>query len=319
MIVSLRTRSRDKACLSSKALSERLERYWESLHLEFLNSRELGLQIRSDIEIDSTISYFTIDDALELYLYLKGLGRRKTFFELANRTISYFKEATSTIKITSLSPSDASAFREYLFSQGLSSSSVRRIFSCNKSILNLAIKEKGLSCRNVFAATYIPDYLSSQRRLPIPQSNIIILQNDCFILDDDNRWLIAFISDTGMRLSEAAGLHVDDINVRDEIPFINLIANPWRSLKTKSSERNIPLVGAIFWAAKRIIAHQTNYAFSKYILHKQPNSNSASAAINKWLKPRVPDGCVVYSFTHSLRVRLRSVERPSDIVDALGG
>jgi len=317
--VSLRTRSRDKACRSSKALSDRLERYWDGLRLEFFHSRELGLHIRSDIEIRTAVSDFTIDDALELYLSLKGIGRQKTFFEIANRTISYLKEATSTINITSLAPSDASAFREYLFSRGLSSSSVRRIFSCIKSILNLAIKEQGLSCSNVFAATYIPDDLSSQRRLPIPQSNIISLQNDCFTLDDDNRWLIALISDTGMRLSEAAGLHVDDINVRNEIPFINLKADPWRPLKTKSSERQIPLVGASFWAAQRIIAHQTNYAFPKYIRNKQLNSNSASAAINKWLKPRVPDGCVVHSFRHSLRDRLRSVECPSDIVDALGG
>lgn len=46
---------------------------------------------------------------------------------------------------------------------------------------------------------------------------------------------------------------------------------------------------------------------------------SLSAAINKWLKPRVPDGCVVHSFRHSLRDRLRSVECPADIVDEIGG
>ena len=49
------------------------------------------------------------------------------------------------------------------------------------------------------------------------------------------------------------------------------------------------------------------------------NSNSASAVINKWLKPRTPKGCVVHSFRHSLRDRLRLVECPSDIVDAIGG
>ena len=49
------------------------------------------------------------------------------------------------------------------------------------------------------------------------------------------------------------------------------------------------------------------------------NANSASAAINKWLKPRVPDGCVVHSFRHSLRDRLRRVECSSDIADAIGG
>jgi hypothetical protein len=38
--------------------------------------------------------------------------------------------------------------------------------------------------------------------------------------DDDLRWLIALISDTGMRLSEAAGLHVDDI-VLGEVPYVS--------------------------------------------------------------------------------------------------
>jgi len=34
--------------------------------------------------------------------------------------------------------------------------------------------------------------------------------------DDDMRWLIALISDTGMRLAEAANLHIDDIRL-DEL------------------------------------------------------------------------------------------------------
>jgi len=45
----------------------------------------------------------------------------------------------------------------------------------------------------------------------------------------------------------------------------------------------------------------------------------ASAALNKWLKPRVPASCVVHSFRHSLRDRLRAVECPADIVDQIGG
>ena len=48
-------------------------------------------------------------------------------------------------------------------------------------------------------------------------------------------------------------------------------------------------------------------------------ANSASAAINKWLKQRVPEGCVIHSFRHSMRDRLRAVECPSDIIDAIGG
>ena len=44
-----------------------------------------------------------------------------------------------------------------------------------------------------------------------------------------------------------------------------------------------------------------------------------TAALNKWLKPRVPAGCVIHSFCHSLRDRLRAIEYPADIIDAIGG
>ncbi len=37
------------------------------------------------------------------------------------------------------------------------------------------------------------------------------------------------------------------------------------------------------------------------------------------MKPRVPIGCVMHSFRHSLRDRLRAVECPADIIDAIGG
>jgi hypothetical protein len=33
----------------------------------------------------------------------------------------------------------------------------------------------------------------------------------------------------------------------------------------------------------------------------------------------VPDNCVIHSFRHSMRDRLRAVECPSDIIDAIGG
>ena len=38
-----------------------------------------------------------------------------------------------------------------------------------------------------------------------------------------------------------------------------------------------------------------------------------------WLKPRVSKGCVVHSFRHSLRDRLRAVQCPSDMIDQIGG
>lgn len=122
-----------------------------------------------------------------------------------------------------------------------------------------------------------------------------------------------------MRLSEACGLLTSDICLDGEIPHIDLVARPWWRLKTGPSSKQIPLVGVSFWAAKQVVKQGHQFAFPKYCTESKCNANSASAALNKWLKPRAPDGCVIYWFRHSLRDRLRAVECPADIIDAIGG
>jgi len=39
-------------------------------------------------------------------------------------------------------------------------------------------------------------------------------------LDDDVRWLIALLTDTGMRLAEAVGLPLADVVIDGEIPHV---------------------------------------------------------------------------------------------------
>ena len=48
--VSLRTKSQDKAARSAAALSDRLERYWDSLRMEMVYSRELGLSAAPEVK-----------------------------------------------------------------------------------------------------------------------------------------------------------------------------------------------------------------------------------------------------------------------------
>ena len=124
---------------------------------------------------------------------------------------------------------------------------------------------------------------------------------------------------TGMRLSEAAGLHKDDIILDAPIPYISLQPHSWRRLKTKGSARHIPLIEASLWAAKRIHQYDSIYAFPRYCDGKICNANSASAALNKWMKKVIGDDFIVHGLRHSLRDRLRAVECPSDIIDAIGG
>ena len=186
--------------------------------------------------------------------------------------------------------------------------------------MNLSINEYGLSCDNAFARTFIPDRNDVTKRLPIPIDRLRLIQERCRKTDGALRWLIALISDSGMRLAEAAGLLKADIQLDHEIPHFSLRPYAWRQLKTANSERVIPLVGASLWAARRILEYtDTEFAFPRFTNTTRCNSNSASTTLNNWMKLFVPTGCIIHSFRHSLRDRLRAVETPSEIADVLGG
>ena len=58
-----------------------------------------------------------------------------------------------------------------------------------------------MSC--VSMAYYMPE-AESKRRVSIPVETLRQIQQSCMEHDDDMRWLVALISDTGMRLAEAA-------------------------------------------------------------------------------------------------------------------
>ena len=123
-----------------------------------------------------------------------------------------------------------------------------------------------------------------------------------------------------MRLAEAAGLAKEDVFLDKDIPHVRLCERPWRPLKTRSSERDVPLVGAALWAVKRAVEGSPNeYLFPRYCSHDGCKADYASNSLNKWLRKHVPSGCVVHSFRHSMRDRLRAVECPAEIIDQLGG
>jgi integrase len=316
--VSLRTKSQAKAMRSAAVLSDRLERYWDSLRMEMICSRELGLCAAPEV-MAVAVQKFSLPEALALYQRLKGGEKTKLFFEGSERSMRYLIDCVGHESLTDLAPSDAGKFRDYLFDRGMASASVKRVISSVRAILNIAIKEYGLERANIFNGTFIPTDAQTKKRLPVPDDVILKVQWECQSLDDQQRWMIALISDTGMRLSEVCGLSHSDIKLDCSIPHIDLIEHPWRRLKTSSSIRKIPLVGTSLWAAGRIKSQGGEFAFSKYCDGGQCNANSASAALNKWLKPRVPQGCVIHSFRHSLRDRLREVECPADVIDAIGG
>jgi len=316
IVKSLKTRSKRVALRSSNHICFQLEAYWSSIRVEKIT---LGLVSAPVAKVTPLGCGYDLLDARDHYLKLKGEGKDHVFERTVDRNVNYFIEAVGNRDLSEYTSTDGAKFRDCLIDKGLAVSSIKRIFSSLGPIIKLMIQEHGLSTSSPLAGTYMPSSGKKDKRQPIPLPAIHTIQSACSDIDDDLRWIIALISDTGMRLAEACGLERSDVVLDSSTPHIATS----RRLKTASSERKVPLVGASLWAATQAFSvpymEDEKFLFPRYTKGGKCNANSASAALNKWMKSYVDEGVVIHSFRHSMRDRLRAVECPSDIVDQIGG
>lgn len=328
---SLRTRSGSVAASRAVRAAQKLDEYWYHLRIQdvdlpgkhMLRLAQAGARPAAPPVAQQGIETITLSEAVGIYLRLKGADRPATFHRAAERACGYVIDVCGDRSITEYTKADANAFRDDLLKRGLTGSSITRVFGTVRSVINFATSEIGVDITNPFGRVYFDRNAGVEGRDPIPSDAICVIQAECQRINDELRWLVAMVSDTGMRLAEAAGLSVSDIELDSKIPHVVIREHPWRRLKTAGSARVVPLIGASLWAAHRVVASARpegqGFAFPRYNKSGQTNSNSASAALNKWLKPFVPSKCTMHSFRHSMRDRLRAVECPADIVDQIGG
>ena len=322
IIVSLRTKSAQAANTKSVTLASQLDEEWLTLRWRQKDNPLGRFLISNDEHSYAPSDAPLLSEAKSIYVTVKSDGRSLAFSQAADRAVSNLIDAVGDKPIDRYSRKDVNLLRDQLFDRGLSKTSIKRLFGTIRAMVNFVGREHGLPVSNTFSGIYLGEdtHRAETRRLPIPLSDIRFVQKQCEQVNDECRWLIALISDTGMRLSEAAGLHKEAVVLDDEYPHIVLKPHPWRRLKNMSSERTVPLVGVALWAAKRAIqSTSTDFLFPRYCDETICKSNSASATLNKWLSSRVSDGGVIHSFRHSFRDRLRAVECPQDITDRLGG
>ena len=320
---SLKTKSIRDARVRAVGDAAKLDRHWHILRIssDDLPGKHLLADAVQEPAAETSIDAHSFKAAVAVYLRLKGNDRPPTFEATVRRSCGYLIDCCGMKDLKDYVRSDATKFRDYLFTKGLNGASVARIFGTVRAVINLALSEFGLSIINPFSNVYFDQSHGVKKRLPIKPEDIKKVQEECYKANDDKRWLIALIADTGMRLAEGAGLLKSDFIIKDGIQCVSIKPHSWRSLKTASSERIIPLVGSSKWAAEQILAQPgyNQFAFPIYNDGIRTNANSASAALNKWLKIRLGPSYSIHSFRHSMRDRLRSIECPNDIVDQIGG
>ena len=322
--ICLHTSFESKAIRQASLLAQELDDQWSILRRRERNdriARLFGCNVSNEVQTVSQQSRGPLlSEALETYLSLKGAGRSMTFEAGARRSIGYLLEVAECKPIDAYQRRDANALREFLRERGLAKESIARNLTNVRAVINFVLREHGIQPNTAFSGIYLGENEAPKRRYVPTADELRKLQQMCKQYDDEPRWILGLISDTGLRLSEAIGLSKEDVCLSSAIPHINVVPRPWRRLKTLTSERKVPLIGVSLWAAGRAYNEAGGgLLFPRHCTVSKAFANSASASLNKWVKRKINKDLVVHSLRHAFRDRLRAVECPSDMIDVLGG
>jgi integrase len=192
--------------------------------------------------------------------------------------------------------------------------------TANKDIGHLSRMMKGIS---ILRRLNIPDIFAGLRLKGEEDSSRVPFENE-FIqdrllapgaldgLNEDARYVLYVIADSGLRPSEIVNLRKETIHLQAHIPYVEILPDGRRP-KTKDAIRTIPLVGAALAAMRK----RPN-GFPRY----RDKSSGLSATLNKFLlenglRPTLEH--TVYSMRHSFKDRLIDIKAEDSIIDVLMG
>ena len=261
-----------------------------------------------------------LSDAAELFQQLKAEPPTSKSYTSRQVKLREFIAHAGDLPIEDYRRDHVRSFIAALLAKGLKTDTVRRYLNYISPIFNVAIREYELNIPNVLEQQEIPRLgADAKKRDTYTTEELRLLQAQCLKQNDQIAWLDAIISDTGMRLGEVVGLQRADLHLDADVPFAWLRPNDVRSLKTKGSERKVPLVGASLWGAQQAFrAAKGDYLFSRYASHGQSKSTVASNTLTKrHTSLGIPKGA--HSWRHTMRDRLRNVGASEEVADRIGG
>jgi integrase len=249
----------------------------------------------------------------EEYISLKQIDEKSPRSALAT-----FISLAGDRDVSLYSREDAKLLIHHLELKGNKTTTIRRCINSLSAILNYAYSDLDLDNRNPFTRLFIRNEGHDVfKRGTLSKKQLKAGYDKALASGSTVKLLMPLLGETGCRLSEIVGLRVEDIDMENEL--IHIRANAARRLKTRGSERTLPLIGYARLAMLQALS-QTNeeWLYPRYMKTGKCNANSASASIKKWLK-RDFDGLTAHCLRHTMRDRLRAVECPMDMIDQIGG
>lgn len=297
----------------ASGLTQKLDEIWAS-------------PIVASVDLTSLVSALvpkslTFDDALDAYLDEKSEGRAVDFSHRVRRMVAALPEAAGNKLIEDYDRQDARAVVQHLASSGMKSGSIRRRLNAIHAVMGHAYREVDIPKRNPFSRLTIPgEGKDAAKRGTFTRDELAEAYAAALASGSEIRLLVPLLGETGARLAEIVGLRRSDVCLASGT--IHITPHAGRRLKTRGSEREVPLVGyaeealtELLWRSDR---RSGDLLFQRYERDGRVLATHASNAVNKWLKNAF-HGLTAHSLRHTFRDRLREVEAPLEMIDQLGG
>ena len=241
----------------------------------------------------------------------------------ATRYIGNFIKLHEDLLVIDVNRSHVNDYVDHRLSKGIKTTTVRRELNQLSAIHNEALLEMEVDKRSPFASIKIPNEGNDATvKKPITSIMLDKLLATIRPSNTSSHLITKILLNTGMRIAELAVAKTSDVCLTDangdplEIPFIAIVENEFRSLKTKASARSVPLVGISLDAMKEAVRQAGNneYLFPQYA--KKVGGTNASSAVNASLEFVDINS---HEFRHFISTRMREAMILQDVREAITG
>ncbi len=291
---------------------EHLPEYRDDTYLDKVDREALRI-LKADEQNGARLA-----DALRVYFAGHEKASDTKLRARIERDWKTLTDMTGNILVRELSRKHANAWRDAELARSLKTDSVKRNSNSIRAVISAAIRELELDgYTNPFDDLRIANVGKDATTRKTPSALELKAIAAAFDQDDSLPALIIRMQlGTGTRIAEITGLGLDDVVLDGDTPHIRIRPRSWRTLKTDSSQRDVPLVGFALEAAKRAaaLAKGKSALFPLYAQERGPDT--ASATINKRLKPW---GITSHGFRHGMKDLLREVDCPEPLQREIQG
>ncbi len=235
------------------------------------------------------------------------------------RTTRYLIDSIgSDIRYLDLSRDHMNSFRDSLSEKGNVTSTVKRRLAILKAMFTGCSQELEINKPNPADGIRIRNLgKDTKKRIPFTDQQLEAIKLKLDLSKEIDLSIRLMLETTG-RLNEIIGLEKADIYLKAPIPYVAIRGNTNRTLKTKTSTRNVPLVNPETLAALTEYLESDTSRSKNLFPSWATNSDGAGKCVSTLFRKIGIDATAHYT-RHTVAAQLRKVGCPDSVRCAIGG